>query len=182
MTMSLHTLPEQPVTTGTGHWSERGFRIANFAGSAATIGFAFLLLTAGQEYAFTVGNLPGPGMFPAIIGVSLLGLGVAWFIGTILNRYKVDDEVEPPPDRSALIRASLSFTVVCASAFMMQPLGYPLTMALAVMSLTLLGGGRWRAAVVTGPLFAAATFLLVTTVLGIQLPTGILRPLLVGLL
>jgi hypothetical protein len=180
--MSLHTLPEQPVTTGHGHWSARGFRIANFAGSTGTIGFALLLLISGQEYAFTVGNLPGPGMFPAIIGVALLGLGTAWFVGTVLNKYKVDDEVEPPPDRSALIRSALSFAVVCASAFVMLPLGYPLTMALAVSSLTLLGGGRWRSAVIIGPLFAATTFLLVTTLLGIQLPTGILRPFLVGLL
>lgn len=180
--MSLHTLPEQPVTTGHGHWSARGFRIANFAGSTGTIGFALLLLISGQEYAFTVGNLPGPGMFPAIIGVALLGLGAAWFVGTVLNRYKVDDEVEPPPDRSALIRSVLSFAVVCASAFVLLPLGYPLTMALAVSSLTLLGGGSWRSAVIIGPLFAATTFLLVTTLLGIQLPTGILRPFLVGLL
>jgi Tripartite tricarboxylate transporter TctB family len=180
--MSLHTLPDLPATTGTGHWTERGFKIANFAGSLGTIGFALMLLIGGQEYAFRVGNLPGPGMFPAVIGVALLGLGAAWFVGTILNRYRLDDEVEPPPDRSALIRAGLSFAVVCASAFAMQPLGYPVTMAFAAASLTLLGGGRWRAAILTGPLFAAATFLLVTTVLGIQLPTGILRPFLVGLL
>jgi len=182
VTMSLHTLPDQPVTTATGHWTKRGFKIANFAGAIGTMGFALMLLVSGQEYAFTVGNLPGPGMFPAVIGVALLGLGMAWFVGTALNRYSVDDEVEPPPDRSALIRAGLSFAVVCLSAFAMQPLGYPVTMALAAASLTLLGGGRWRAAALTGPVFAAATFLLVTTVLGIQLPTGILRPLLVGLL
>jgi hypothetical protein len=121
-------------------------------------------------------------MFPAIIGVVLLGLGAAWFVGTVLNRYKVDAEVEPPPDRSALIRSVLSFVVVCAAAFLILPLGYPLTMALAITSLTLLGGGRWRAAVITGLLFGTTTFLLVTTLLGIQLPTGILRPLLVGLL
>lgn len=180
--MSLHTLPELAVTTGHGNWSARGFRIANFAGSGGTVVFALLLLVSGREYAFTVGNLPGPGMFPAIIGVVLLGLGAAWFVGTVLNTYKVDDEVEPPPDRSALIRSVLSFAVVCAAAFVMLPLGYPLTMALAVGSLTLLGGGRWRAAAVTGLLFAATTFLLVTTLLGIQLPTGILRPFLVGLL
>jgi hypothetical protein len=55
-------------------------------------------------------------------------------------------------------------------------------MVLAIALLTLLGGGRWRAAVITGLLFGTTTFLLVTTLLGIQLPTGILRPFLVGLL
>lgn len=180
--MSLHTLPDEVATTGTGRWSERGFRVANYAGSGGTIAFAALLLVSGQEYAFTVGKLPGPGMFPAVIGLCLLALGIAWLVGTISNKYQVDGDVEPPPDRSALIRAGLSFAVVCAAAFAIQPLGYPVTIALAVSTLTLVGGGRWRAAVITGPLFAGSSFLLVTTVLGIQLPTGILRPLLVGFL
>ena len=169
-------------TLGTGHWTQRGFKLANIIGSSICIAFAAAILVGAQSYAFRVQNLPGPGMYPTVVGVGLLGLSIAWLIGTILNRYPADDEVEPPPDRSAFIRAVASFGVVGVSAFAMQPLGYPLTMALAVFALTLLGGGRWRAAVLTGLLFATATFLLVTTLLGVQLPTGLLRPLLINLL
>lgn len=169
-------------TLGTSHWTQRGFKLANIIGSSICIAFAIAILLGAQSYAFQVQNLPGPGMYPIVVGTGLLGLSVAWFIGTLRNRYPADDEVEPPPDRSAFIRAIATFGVVAASAFAMQPLGYPLTMAIAVFVLVILGGGRWRAAIISGLLFAVSSFLLVTTVLGVQLPTGVLRPLLVNLL
>lgn len=169
-------------TVGTGHWTEHGFKLANAIGSAVCIAFAVGILLGAQAYAFQVQNLPGPGMYPVVVGTGLLALSVAWLVGTLLNRYPVDEEVEPPPDRSAFLRALTSFAVVAMSAFAMQPLGYPLTIAVAVFCLVLLGGGGWRAAIISGLLFAVSTFILVTTVLGVQLPTGILRPLLINLL
>lgn len=169
-------------TLGTGHWTQRGFKLANIIGSAICIAFAVAILLGAQSFAFQVQNRPGPGMYPIVVGTGLLGLSVAWLVGTLLNRYPADGEVEPPPDRSAFFRAISSFGVVAASAFAMQPLGYPLTMSIAVFVLVLLGGGRWRAAIISGVLFSLSSFLLVTTLLGVQLPTGVLRPLLVNLL
>ncbi|WP_167139321.1 tripartite tricarboxylate transporter TctB family protein [Diaminobutyricimonas sp. TR449] len=166
----------------TGQWTPSQFKWANIIGASLCIAFALAILLGATGYAFQVQALPGPGMFPTVIGVGLLGLSVAWLGGSILGRYPVDEDIEPPPDRSALIRAVASFGIVCASAFAMQPLGYPLTIAVSVTVFTLLAGGGWRTALVVGPLFAASTFLLVTTLLGVQLPTGILRPLLITLL
>jgi hypothetical protein len=180
--MSRRTDAEQPPVVAGGQWSPAGFRRANAVGALATVAFALSILVASQNYAIRVGEQPGPGLFPAVVAACLLLLGGAWLIGVLRNRYQLDGDVEPPPDRSALVRAVASFAVVGACAFALRPLGYPLTIALAVSAFTVLGGARWRAAALTGPLFAAVTFLLVTSVLGIQLPTGILRPLLVGLL
>ncbi|GAA2175931.1 hypothetical protein GCM10009846_27730 [Agrococcus versicolor] len=163
-------------------WSPTGFRIANIVGAALAVALAAALLIASQEYAFRVRSLPGPAFFPVIIGVAMLGLSIAWLVLALLGRYRVDADTEPPPDRSAMVRAVASLGVVTASAFAMQPLGYPLTVAIAVAILTLLARGRLRAAIPTGLGFAVVSFLLVTTVLGVQLPTGVLRPLLVGLL
>jgi cell division protein FtsW (lipid II flippase) len=180
--MSHLTGHDSPRALGAGHWTQARFKWANIIGSLSAVSFALAILVGGQAYAFRVQNLPGPGMFPTIIGTGLLALSVSWFIGAVLNRYPADDEVEPPPDRPAFVRAIASFGVVCACAFAMQPLGYPLTMAAAVMVLTILAGGRWRVALLAALVFAASTFLLVTTVLGVQLPTGILRPLLIDFL
>lgn len=173
---------DAPRTLGVGHWTPRAFRIANIAGASLSVIFAASILLGSQGYAFAVGNQPGPGMYPTVVGVGLLGLSIAWLVGSILGRYAPDEEVEPPPDRSAFLRGIASFLVVGVSAFTMQPLGYPITAALAVFVLTRLGGGRWRAAVFAGLLFAVVSFLLVTTVLGVQLPTGVLRPLLIDFL
>jgi putative tricarboxylic transport membrane protein len=180
--MSRPTEPEPVSVTTSGHWSPSGFRWANIAGALVTIVFGGAILAAAQSYSFRVGDQPGPGLFPAVVGGAVALLGVLWLLGAVRNRYPVDDEVEPPPDRPAFVRAVLTFAVIAFCAFALRPLGYPLTAAIAVGACTVLGGGRWRAAVLAGVLFAAVTFLLVTSTLGIQLPTGILRPLLEGLL
>lgn len=180
--MSRPTEPEAAVVVHSGHWSPVGFRLANILGALATTALGAAILVAAQAYAFRVGDQPGPGLFPTIVAGALVALGMAWLVGALANRYQVDDEVEPPPDRSALVRSVLTFVVIGASAFAMRPLGYPITAAIVVGVCTVLAGGRWRAAVLTGVLFSTVSFLLVTTTLGIQLPTGILRPLLSGLL
>jgi putative tricarboxylic transport membrane protein len=180
--MSRPTEPEPAVVVHSGHWSPAGFRLANVLGGFATAGLGAAILVAAQSYSFRVGDQPGPGLFPTIVGGALVALGTAWLVGALANRYEVDDEVEAPPDRPALVRSVLTFLVVGVAAFAMRPLGYPITAALVVGICTVLAGGRWRAAVLTGLLFAVVSFLLVTTTLGIQLPTGILRPFLSGLL
>jgi putative tricarboxylic transport membrane protein len=180
--MSRPTEPEAAIVTVSGHWSPAAFRWANIVGAVVTVVFGGAIYLAAQSYSFKVGDQPGPGLFPAVVGGSVALMGLLWLLGAVRNRYPVDDEVEPPPDRPALLRALLTFLVIGVCAFALRPLGYPITAALTVGACTVLGGGRWRAAVLTGLVFSVATFLLVTTVLGIQLPTGILRPLLEGLL
>jgi putative tricarboxylic transport membrane protein len=174
--------PDGAVVVHSGHWSPAGFRLANILGALATAGLGAAILLAAQSYAFRVGDQPGPGLYPTIVGGALLALGGAWLVGAVANRYPLDDEVEAPPDRSALVRSALTFLVIGFSAFALRPLGYPITAAIVVGVCTVLAGGRWRAAVLTGVVFSTVTFLLVTTALGIQLPTGILRPFLSGLL
>jgi putative tricarboxylic transport membrane protein len=180
--MSRPTEPDAAVVVTSGHWTPRAFRLANVLGALGIVAFGAAILLAAQSYSFRVGDQPGPGLFPSLVGGALAVLGVAWLVGALGNRYPVDDEVEPPPDRPALVRAVLTFAVIGVCAFALRPVGYPVTAAVAVGLCTVLAGGRWRAAVLTGVLFSAVSFLLVTTVLGIQLPTGILRPFLSGLL
>lgn len=163
-------------------WTPRTFRIANVLGAGAAVALAAAILIASGDFAFRVRDLPGPAFFPVIVGVAMLAFSVAWLVLSILGRVHPNDETEAPPDRGALVRSSLALLVVLASAFAMQPLGYPLTLAIAVTLLVLLARGRARAALPTGIGFAVLSFLLVTTALGVQLPTGVLRPLLVGLL
>lgn len=163
-------------------WTPASFRVANALGAAAAIALAGAILIASGEFAFRVRDLPGPAFFPVIIGVAMLALSVAWLVLALLGRVHPSEDTEAPPDRDALVRSSLALLVVLGSAFAMQPLGYPLTVAIAVTFLVLLARGRMRVALATGIAFAVLSFLLVTTALGVQLPTGVLRPLLVDLL
>lgn len=188
--MSLRTgvdeMQQQDVSRGQSPaepvWTATTFRVANIIGATAAVAFAAAILIASGDFAFRVRDLPGPAFFPVIIGVAMLAFSVAWLVLAILGRLQPNDETEAPPDRGALIRSALALLVVLCSAFAMQPLGYPLTLAIAVTLLVLLARGRLRAAIPSGIGFAVLSFLLVTTALGVQLPTGVLRPFLIGLL
>jgi len=170
------------VADASAQWTPGRFRWANALSAVVVTAFGATIWFASGSYALWVGGLPGPGFFPGIVGFCLTALGVLYLIGSLARRYPLHDEVEPPPDRRALVTSALSVAIMGLTAFVLVPIGYPIVAALGVALLVRLAGGSWRTAVVSGVLFAAATFLLVTTALGIQLPTGVLGPLLTGLL
>jgi len=170
------------VADAPAHWTPGRFRWANALSAVVVTAFGATIWVASGSYALWVGGLPGPGFFPGIVGICLTALGVLYLIGSLARRYPLHDDIEPPPDRRALVVSVMSVALVGLAAFVLVPIGYPVVAAGGVALLVRLAGGRWRVAVVTGVLFAAVSFLLVTTVLGIQLPTGVLRPLLIGLL
>lgn len=170
------------VADAPAHWTPNRFRWANTFSAVVVTAFGATLWFVSGSYALWVGGLPGPGFFPGIVGAGLTILGVVYFIGAEARRYPLHDDVEPPPDRRALMASALSLAILALAAFALVPVGYPVVASVGVALLVRLAGGRWRTAVVGGVFFAAASFLLVTTVLGIQLPTGVLRPLLIGLL
>lgn len=182
----LRQATEQAEASAAGapsaHWTPRRFRGMNALTAVAVTGLAVAICLGARAYPLWVGGLPGPGLFPMVVG-SLLGtLGVAYLIGSVTGRYHVHADTEPPPDARALRRSVVSLVVLGAAAFALVPLGYPLTAAIAATTWIILAGGRRRTAVLGGILFAATSFVLVTTVLGIQLPTGVLRPVLIDLL
>jgi putative tricarboxylic transport membrane protein len=164
------------------HWSARGFRVMNLVSAAAVTALGAAIVFGARNYPLWVGGLPGPGLFPGIVGAGILVLGLIYLFESVVRPHRMHTETEPPPDRSALIRSGLSVAVLVTGAFALVPIGYPIVAALCVGAVIRLAGGRWHVSLITGILFALATFLLVTTTLGIQLPTGVLRPFLVGLL
>lgn len=185
--MSLRTgndMPEQAAALQDHEpsWTPKTFRLANILGACGAIALASAILLASGNFAFRVRDLPGPAFFPVIVGSAMLAFSIAWLVLALVRRLHPNQETEPPSDAEALIRAAAALVVVGISAFVLQPLGYPLTVAIAVTVLVVIARGRWLVGLISGVAFAALSFLLVTTALGVQLPTGILRPLLVGLL
>ncbi|MGV9800477.1 tripartite tricarboxylate transporter TctB family protein [Mycobacterium sp. NPDC003449] len=163
-------------------WTPTAFRSMNMVSAVAVLAFGAAICVGARSYPMWVGGLPGAGLFPGVIGGIITVLGVLYLVGSLRGVYRIGVETEPPPTRNALARSALSVAALVVAAFSLVPIGYPVVCAVGVTVLIRLGGGRLRVAALIGILFAAASFLLVTTVLGIQLPTGLLRPLLVGLL
>ncbi|GAB3263753.1 tripartite tricarboxylate transporter TctB family protein [Arthrobacter pigmenti] len=158
-------------------WSPAAYFRANLAGALASTGFGIAIIIAASGYDFTVGQLPGPGMYPMLIGIAMTVLGTIWVMGTWIGRYPPDAETGSPPERNALVRSLLAVLIIVGFVFALRPLGYPISSAVLVSVLVLLGRGTVRKALLSGPLFAIASYLLVTTALGVPLPLGILEPL-----
>lgn len=173
---------ETVAAEATTHWNPRAFRLVNVLSAAAVTGLGAAITFSSRNYPLWVGGLPGPGLFPGVVGISIFALGLLYLVEAVRRPHQPHLETEPPPDRSALTRSGLSVAVLVIGAFALVPIGYPIISALCVAALVRLARGRWMVACSTGILFSVITFLLVTTTLGIQLPTGVLRPFLVGLL
>lgn len=157
-------------------WAPAPFFWANLAGALVFTGLGIAIIIAAQGYSFTVGELPGPGMYPMLVGIAMTVLGAIWAIGTCIGRYPPDAETGSPPERDALLRSLLAILMIVGFVFALRPIGYPISSAVLGFVLVLLGKGSLRKALLFGPLFAIASYLLVTTALGVPLGLGILEP------
>jgi hypothetical protein len=158
-------------------WEPKSYFKANLWGALTALGFGIAILLATHNYALLVDNLPGPGMYPLLIGLSMTALSVIWILGTLRGRHAPDAETGSPGDRDAMLRALLTIFALLAFALVMSPLGYPISASLLVFSLILLARGRLRKAAIIGPIFGIASYLLITSALGVPLSSGILSSL-----
>jgi putative tricarboxylic transport membrane protein len=146
------------------------------AAGAALLASGFYLW---QALGFSVGTIaaPGPGMYPAGVGVFLV-LASAGMVRHGLRsdrlRLRADTGEEPllPGARPRVVTA-----VVCLLGFCVALpwLGYPLSaFALVTALLQRLGGGRWSVAAFGGVVTAAASHYVFSVLLGVPLPRGVL--------
>lgn len=181
---NLHTVTERLEDTGPAalvsehRWPGRSLYWANLAGALATLVFGGLVLVSSRAYQVRVGALPGPGMYPRLVGWGIVILAVVWLAQAVRSGSGVQTASEPVPDKTAFVRGVLSLALIFAFAFVLRPVGYLLSTFGLVTLLVLLASGSRRKAFVTGTAFAVGTQLLVTTGLGIPLPLGVLEPFL----
>ncbi len=120
------------------------------------------------------GGIPGPGMFPFALSVSLVLLGAL----VVITRLRRDDSDFPPfeaPAGSELRRVGLVMVALLVSAVLLPLVGYFLS-SLALVAFLLFGVERlrtWRAALTTVAL-PGAFFLLFVVLLRVRLPAGFL--------
>ena len=117
---------------------------------------------------------PGAGLFPLLVGFSLLGLSLALFLGSLKTKHISPKDQEPFPagkDRRRVLAvgASLALFVV-----LLKPLGYGVCgAALMAAILRLLGLRSWGRILLISLATAAVSFYLFDALLGVPLPRGI---------
>jgi hypothetical protein len=140
-----------------------------------TISLLFGLITALLSLQLPIGSFraPGSGLFPLILGLTLLGLSTAYLL-----QLRVTSQARPLDPSAGAGQGSLARVLgfaaaVAAATALLTPLGYPLVAFLLLTALLrILGLRPWwtTAAVALGA--AAASYVLFVRWLQIPLPRG----------
>jgi putative tricarboxylic transport membrane protein len=122
----------------------------------------------------------GPRVFPTVIGVGILVLGLLFLLRTtlLLDNDLVDDVAteEATTDWRTTILSLLSLV---AYATLLHPLGYALATALFFPVIgRILGSTRLRRDMIVGMALGLVIYLAFTRVLGVRLPAGLLTGIL----
>ena len=114
-------------------------------------------------------SLPGPGFMPSAVGILLALTGLGCAMRTLLaNDAAGTVNLGGPAAWGALAALAIA-------AFLFEPLGAPLTLALAMTALFRLAGGyALLRCALFGAIAAAVAWLVFTRLLGVGLPAGIL--------
>ncbi|MFB3817296.1 MAG: tripartite tricarboxylate transporter TctB family protein [Candidatus Methylomirabilales bacterium] len=140
-----------------------------------TILLLFGLVTALLSLQLPIGTFraPGSGLFPLILGLTLLALAAAYLVQLRMTRHGRPSAPAPPAGPASLSRVLAFVAAVAAAAALLAPLGYPLVAFLLLAALLrILGLRPWwtTAAVALGA--AAASYVLFVRWLQIPLPRG----------
>jgi putative tricarboxylic transport membrane protein len=117
---------------------------------------------------------PGAGLFPLLVGISLLGLSLALFLWSLKTKDISTRDQEPFPggkDRRRVLAVGASLALF---VLLLKPLGYGLcSAALMAAILRLLGLRSWGRILLISLATAAISFYLFDALLGVPLPRGV---------
>jgi len=140
-------------------------------------GFCFLVL----GIAYLIENLklplgtaarPGAGLFPLLVGLSLLVVSLLLFIESLKKPGAQEEEPFPEgKDRQRILAVAITLTLF---VILLKPLGYGVSSAgLMAAILRLLGLPNWGKIVLISLVTAALSYYLFASLLGVPLPQGI---------
>jgi putative tricarboxylic transport membrane protein len=113
----------------------------------------------------------GPASFPRILGFSLLGLGLLYWVQSRQEK-KVEVFGE---EREAVHRVALLLALSYGTASLWEAVGaLPVLILLCFVELKWVEGYSWKKAVPVGLILAAGVWLVFTRLLGVSLPYGVL--------
>ena len=117
---------------------------------------------------------PGAGLFPLLVGTSLLGLSLILFIRSLQGKGILEKDQEPFPEGRDRRRVLAVAVTLALFGLLLNPLGYGLcSAALMAAILRLLGLRSWGRIVLISFVTAALSFCLFDFLLGIPLPKGV---------
>jgi len=152
-------------------------RIAHLAlGLAAASVGAAALLSGAQLQWFGEHGVPGPGLFPSLVALALVALGLVLATVSLARRGGTRDGDQLATgtfDRSGLLRAGRVWVGFTVAIGLLAPLGFVPAMVLLLAFLVLVvERQRGIVPILTVIILPTAVYLLFTAVLGVDLPAS----------
>ncbi|MFJ4029557.1 tripartite tricarboxylate transporter TctB family protein [Paenarthrobacter sp. NPDC089989] len=161
-----------PVTTA--------YRRANQIAGAAVALLGGALTYGGLSLGLTSRGVPGPGLFPTIIGTLLMVLGVALFLIALTGRLDRSEDTAVP-DRIGVRRILVTLLASAIFVWAVLWVGYLIAMTLFVFALlTFVGGRKQVNSALIAVIFGVGSYFAFKFGLGLPLPMSAL-PFLHGL-
>lgn len=140
-----------------------------------------LLIGTNQIAASGMNTVVGPKVFPLIVSVGTLGLGVLLTIG-VLRGHRAEPATEEDTDPNAPVNLASPALILggfLLGTLLLQPLGFVVGTAIMYFTVAFAFGER-RYGLIAGValIVALITYLLFTRGLGLTLPAGILKGIL----
>jgi putative tricarboxylic transport membrane protein len=137
----------------------------------------FGLAVCWQAAQLSIGELsrPGPGFFPIVLAAILVPLA-AW---AMFEARLLGSETAPaaPAGPARFGQVALVAGLILAFAFLLEPLGYVVSMLILMLLLSRLAGRGWRFSVLLAAVATLLSYVLFDSLLGSPLPEGVLEGL-----
>lgn len=158
-------------------WSERENKMADrviFVGILVLAGVYFW--ATAQIPTLEIGDPLGPKAFPRLLGVGLL-ISAAMLLAEILKARKSEPAAEPgEPEDTSTYKIVAGVVVATGIYFaLFEPLGYAISTSLFLLAMTYyFNKGKLLTNVLTSILYGFISYYVFTTLLGVNLPRGVL--------
>jgi putative tricarboxylic transport membrane protein len=147
---------------------------ANLLAGAGLACLSLYILYAASRWTLFSAEGPGPGFFPIVYGLLMLGLSL------VLVYQRLTTPVERPllrertdTDRTGFVAALLTWTAIVASIPLMWLLGFTVGFGLAVLFMVKVVFGRsWPTSLITAAAISVGLYLVFPVMLSAPLPIG----------
>ncbi len=142
-----------------------------FAAGAGGMVLALAYLAGARTYSWGTPAQPGPGLYPALVGLLLL-VSAAW---VALEAWRRPAEVDPDwPIGSPRARVILMLAPTAGYVVLLPYLGHPLAGSLLTLAvLHTMGMRRWATKIAVALAIGLGSHYVFAKLLGVPLPTGL---------
>jgi putative tricarboxylic transport membrane protein len=132
-----------------------------------------VLVASGLTYGLTKSNVPGPGLFPLVLGLILAVLSIMWLADKKQRDPATADDAPTAPDRKGIVYIVTTLAAGAGFIAVLGLIGYQLAMLFyTALLLRFISHRSWFITMIMAAAFSFGTYLIFVVLLGVPLPAA----------